>query len=205
MPSKALVAKAPCAKCPFRSDIPIYLRRERRVEIATSLLRGQQFSCHATVDYSHENDEGDTIPDSTGSAFCAGAAKALMKIGAPNQQLRIMERLGMIDLDEIEAGAIDVWDLHDWQNVPEGATADDAGFEELEPEGECCNTVDANCLAPAGYGIGGGVAMGTEYADGQCYECGEACCTECLTDCPDGHARCGPCYGWQMEDEDDDG
>ena len=205
MPSKTHIAKAPCAKCPFRSDVPIYLRRDRRSEIAGSLLRGGQFSCHATVDYSEEDDEGSSIPNDNGSAFCAGAAKALMKIGAPNQQLRIMERLGMVDLDEMAENGPDVWDLHEWQTLPEGATADDPGddFEDLEPEGETCCYVGENCIAPAGYAEGGGVVVGTEYADGQCYECGEACCSECLVFCEwDGNERCGFCA---PEEEDEDG
>ena len=31
------VLKAPCAKCPFRSDVPIYLRAGRREDIARGL------------------------------------------------------------------------------------------------------------------------------------------------------------------------
>ena len=35
------VLKAPCAKCPFRSDVPIYLRAGRREDIARGLHRGE--------------------------------------------------------------------------------------------------------------------------------------------------------------------
>lgn len=203
MPAKTLVAKAPCGKCPFRSDVPIYLRRGRRIEIATALLNGSQFSCHSTVDYSREDDEGDTLPDDTDASFCAGATKALMQIGAPNQQLRIMERLGEVDLDKVADTGADCWDLTTWQTLPEGATAEDPGVEDEDDEVQTCNTVGPNCLAPAGYAIGGGVTYGTESADGECYECGDPCCSECLEEVSeDDNLRCGSCASWYREDED---
>lgn len=188
-----VISAAPCVKCPFRKDVPIYLRRERRVEIAEVLVNGGNFPCHATVDYDVEEDEE---PDDSDAVMCAGAAKAIMANGGSTQMMRIAERLGMVDLDRVEKRGPEVWDLLTWQNLAEGATADNP---EKEPEVLTCCTVDENCLAPAGWGgFNGGVVEGLVPADGECSECGEPLCSEC-----GGEAMlCSMCRPWDEEDDD---
>lgn len=94
---------SPCAKCPFRTDVPGYLRRARAREIATTLTRYQQtFTCHATVDYETGEGEGVDTPD---SQHCAGAMIMLEHMGQPNQMMRIAERLGMYDMRKLDMKA----------------------------------------------------------------------------------------------------
>lgn len=164
------MTKAPCAKCPFRMDVPIYLRAARRSEIAASLLRGETFPCHATVEHDEEGDAcgGEWTP-------CSGAEKALMAVGQTTQMARISARLGLLDLDGVAERGAECWDLNTWQSLPEGAT------EGCEPEEVAtCSVVDPGCLAPAGFLVGGGVQMGTEPADDECRVCGEPVCSNCL-------------------------
>lgn len=89
------LAPAPCKLCPFRKDVPIYLRKERREEIAMSLAEGGTFSCHSTVDYDTDvqDEEGFDVPSTANSKFCAGAVKAMLLDGQPNQMLRIILRI----------------------------------------------------------------------------------------------------------------
>lgn len=185
----------PCTSCPFRKDKPIYLRRGRRAEIAQALLSGQSFWCHGTVDYDGDEDEwGEVEPNTANAKMCAGAEKALMAIGQSSQMGRIAERLGLVDLDRQEARGAEVWDLHEWQRLNEGATADNPEGDGDDDEGEPCGTVGPNCIAPAGFLVGGGVVEGTEAADSECTECGEPLCSECA----DAQGRCGLC----TEEED---
>lgn len=172
------VLKAPCAKCPFRSDVPIYLRAGRREDIARSLHRGEHFTCHE-----HTGPECDRH-----GPECVGARKAIALDGGSTQMGRIEERLGMVDLDELAERGADVWPLSTWPLVPEGETAatwdlDDA--EDVEP----CTTSNPGCLAPAGWLEGGSVVRGTTSADGECPTCGEPVCSECA----DGNGRCESC------------
>lgn len=177
--------------------MPIYLRRDRRVEIAQSLVDGVDFPCHATVNYDVDWEDPDGFPeaDTADAVMCAGAAKAILLDGGSTQMMRIAERLGMADLDAVENHKVDVWPLLQWQTLAEGATADNP--IEDDEEVETCNTVGENCLAPAGYlGANGGIAYGTEAADLECPGCGEAVCSECADD----KGRCG----WCAEQEEDD-
>lgn len=89
------MTRTPCAKCPFRKDVPSYLRFGRRVEIAQALLSGGSFHCHNTVDYSQEDDEGETIADTSDALLCAGAERSLAAAGTSSQMGRIAERLGL--------------------------------------------------------------------------------------------------------------
>lgn len=197
MSATQVITQTPCAKCPFRSDVPIYLRRGRRIEIAEALLNGGEFPCHATVGYEdmREDEDGFDVPDTSDTLMCAGAAKSLLKVGVANQMMRIAERLGMADLERTEERGADVWDIHEWQLLAEGATRDNPIEDLEEEEVETCNTVNENCLAPAGFAVGGGVVYGTEAADCVCDMCGEAVCSECIDD----KGLCGYCH-----DEDDD-
>lgn len=192
MTTSTPVAKVPCAKCPFRKDVPIYLRRGRRVEIASTLMNGNEFPCHGTVSR-HENEDGEEVVDLMGASFCAGAVKSLLMVGVYNQMMRIIERIYKIDLEEMATAGADVWDIYEWQNVAEGSTGDDVEEEEDVPT---CNTVNANCIAPAGYMGSDGPIYGTEPADDECIACGEPVCSECIDE--DGH--CGYC----TEREDDE-
>lgn len=184
---KTVMTKVPCKLCPFRRDVPIYLRRDRRAEIALSLANGETFWCHSTVDYDaeYEDDEEGSTGDTTDSLECIGAAKALLLNGGSTQSMRIADRLGLVDLDAVEAAPVEVWSLSEWQRLAEGATRDDLAAEE---EVETCSVVDTGCLAPAGFlGSGGGVVLGTEPADDECSECGEPVCSACLPEsgiCP---------------------
>lgn len=189
------ITAAPCAKCPFRKDVPIYLRRERREEIAHALNNGGDFSCHATVNYV-EDDDGESYGDTSEATTCAGAAKALMLAGGTTQLMRVAERLGLADLDRTAERGAEVWSLTEWPLLAEGATGDNPEYDE-DAEVETCGTVNAGCLAPAGYlGAGGGVLYGTEAADEECVECGEAVCSNCISE--QGH--CGFCAEYEDED-----
>ena len=84
---------APCAHCPFRSDIRPYLRKDRVREIQRSLVLAE-FPCHETT--THSAEDGEAVR--TGNeAHCAGALILLEKIERPSQLMRIAERLGMYD------------------------------------------------------------------------------------------------------------
>lgn len=191
------ISAAPCAKCPFRKDVPIYLRLDRRREIARALVGGGGFPCHATVNYDLDEDEGwDSEPDASNASMCAGAAKSLMLDGGTTNHMRVAERLGLVDLDAVAERGSEVWSLAEWQTLAEGATTDDPAPADDDEEVETCSTVNAGCLAPAGYaGFNGGVAYGTEPADGECASCGEPLCSNCA----DTEGRCSMC----TEEEDD--
>lgn len=195
---KQVIAGVPCAKCPFRKDVPIYLRRARRQDIADSMNAGQDFLCHATVDYDGEDDEGEAQADTTDAQICAGAAKAAMASGGTTQMMRIAERLGMADLDRTAQRGADVWSLDEWVRLAEGATGENPEWE-IDEDIETCNTVDDGCLAPAGFmGMGGAVIRGTEAADLRCSECEEAVCSNCAVD-----GLCGVCRDWAEEPDDE--
>ena len=75
----------PCAHCPFRSDIPPFLRSARVSEIERGLERGE-FACHATLDDDRWNENGDGeqdyYPNGT-EEHCAGALILLEKLNRP--------------------------------------------------------------------------------------------------------------------------
>ena len=184
------ILSAPCAACPFRKDVPIYLRQSRREEIAQHLYDGIWFPCHNTVEY-HDEDDHDTSK----AKSCAGAVKALALVGGTTQMDRIAERLGMGSIERTADHKIETWPLNDWVRLAEGATGDEPVWE-IEEEIETCCTVNAGCLAPAGYLTGsGGVQEGLVAADGRCTMCDEALCSNCA----DSQGRCGMCT---EEDED---
>lgn len=187
------VPAAPCSNCPFRKDVPIYLHRERRYEIAQSIIDGHDFSCHKTVDYDVEDDEE---PNTADSKICAGAAKSILLQGGTTQMMRIAERLGMADLDRTEDSAVEVWSLDEWTEIEEGSTGDNR--IEAEPI-ETCTTCGPGCIAPAGFlGAGGGVVRGSEEATEQCKECGDPVCEVCISE----NGMCDFCLEYE-ENEDD--
>lgn len=95
----------PCAKCPFRSDIPSYISPARVREIEYTLDRGE-FPCHETCDYDHEDEDGMPFGRETEqSQHCAGALILLEKEERPSQMMRIMERLRMYDRTKLDMSA----------------------------------------------------------------------------------------------------
>jgi len=90
---------APCSNCPFRTDIPPFLRPGRVAEIRRGLVRGE-FPCHKTVRY----EDGEPA-DTSSAAHCAGALILLEKIDKPSQMMRISERLGLYDREKLDMQA----------------------------------------------------------------------------------------------------
>lgn len=173
---------APCAKCPFRSDVPIYLRRGRRHEIRLALLDGQGFTCHETT-VPIETEDGTEMAVTSDSQQCAGAIKSIFKGGGDTNHIRVMARLGLIDPDAIEATGAQVWDINDWVSAAEGDTAATFHRQPVIP----CAISNAGCEAPAGYLVGGAVVLGDTNADHECVVCGDPVCGNCLngqTACP---------------------
>lgn len=108
----------PCKNCPFRNDIEPYIRAARVRELERGLVGEQAtFSCHKTVDYDRDDedepaDEDRAYTPSESDQQCAGAMILLMKIGAPNQLMRIYARFGGLDLDKLDMQA-PVYDTFD--------------------------------------------------------------------------------------------
>ena len=167
--------KAPCKNCPFRSDIPKYLRPERAKEIADSLYRGAEFPCHQTTEEVEEEDGHAERVATAKSAFCAGALITMEKEGFSNQMVRISERLGLYDHTTLKMDAPVYDSLSEWV----------ASYREDESEGDLvhCEVVAPDCEDPPGWSSGGGVALSTD--DPQCDP--EDGCVEC------GNAMCGAC------------
>jgi hypothetical protein len=93
---------APCPKCPFRTDVRPYLRRDRAQEIVDGLVRQQgSFACHLTT---HHDDEGD-YQRTDQEQHCAGALIMLERMGKPNKMMRWMERLGAYDRRKLKMDA----------------------------------------------------------------------------------------------------
>lgn len=192
--SSSIILQTPCATCPFRKDRNFFLYPSRRQEIAQALLEGAAFSCHNTVHWDEDDPEaGDESYDHGKTKHCAGAAKSLMLSGGTTQMMRIAERLGDIDLEQLEDRGPEVWPLDEWQRL------NDAGTEiEDDEEIAVCETCNPGCLAPAGtLGNSGAILTGTESADGECAECGTPLCSNCADDQ-------GLCYMCTEEEEQED-
>ncbi len=167
----------PCPKCPFRTDIPGYLRHERAIEISQSLARGAEFPCHQTT---ADDDEGG-LEAGPNSQFCAGALLVMEHMEQPNQIVRFAERLGMYDAGRLDRSAPVARTLHEF--------ADHHGDGE---ERECCSVVNQDCEAPAGMLLDG-IVVPVE-ATGEtrpCPECGEPVCGACSN----GEGVCFYCGG----------
>lgn len=120
---RRLVRAAPCAKCPFRNDVPIYLRRDRRREIRDGLLDGDGgFACHETTT-AIDTADGTEMITTDDSQQCAGAIKSILKAGRDSNNIRVMARLGLLAPDTLEASGADVWDINDWVAANEFDTA----------------------------------------------------------------------------------
>lgn len=79
----------PCEQCPFRTDIPNYLSKVRKQEIANNLLHDGSFTCHK-----HLDDDHFLFP-------CKGAAQFLNQVTGTylsNVCLRMQrEQIGEVD------------------------------------------------------------------------------------------------------------
>lgn len=101
--------KRPCAHCPFRRDLPGFLRKSRALEIADGLARHGDFACHETIEYGDDEDDEE---DGTAkgvvtprSQHCAGALILLLKIGRPNILMRLRMLSGEFHPDECDMEA----------------------------------------------------------------------------------------------------
>lgn len=110
--------KKPCDNCPFRNDKFFYLSLARKVQIAKSLERGENFSCHKTINYDEWDYEPDRQTCGEDEQFCAGALIICLKGDYLPQLPRIAERLGVLKVDELDMDA-PVYDSFDeWIDAP---------------------------------------------------------------------------------------
>ena len=159
--------RTPCKHCPFRSNIKGYLTKERVVEIAQSVINGQTFPCHKTTE-EIEDDYGESDMVATNdSQSCAGAEIFAHHHGTSSQMSRIAERLHL-PVAKLNLRAKVCKSLREMIEVHDG-----------EQEGETCEIVNENCLAPAGYSMGGGAIEGDEFVTTTCHECGRYVCEAC--------------------------
>jgi hypothetical protein len=191
--------KVACKSCPFRREDtsgpkemgPVRLRVGRVVDLHNTLTtwHGGTFSCHKTVDYEamEEDDcEGPHFPRK-GEHHCAGALGYLANLdsdGAQVTKFAVYHPGGTY----AEYGPPEEM----FSSLSEMKQSCD-DYDDGDGEIETCGTVNAGCIAPAGYLNGGDVVEGTESADCVCEECGDPVCSECITE--DG--KCGSCGGWE--------
>ena len=188
--------KTPCANCPFRSDIKSYLRVSRVADIEGSLRHRQaSFTCHKTTEAVEDDDGGSEMVDGPKAQHCAGALILLETIDEPNQMMRIAQRLGSYDPDQLDYDA-PVFKSFDDMKRAQG------DYEEPESAEDPCSVSGHGCEAPAGWMGDNGVESGTEDAEHHCYECGEPVCGPCSR-VVKGQRRCEYCAD-EAEDEDDE-
>lgn len=174
--------RRPCAKCPFRADVPGYLRRKRAQDIATSIAGGAIFYCHQTTE-----EVDDELVGTERSSFCAGALILMEKAEAPNQAMRTAERLGLYDPERMDTTA----PVHaSFVEFVRHHGDDEDTSEEVR---ESCSVANHGCEAPAGMLVGGH-AIETDPDDmGEvhpCPSCGDPVCDSCSNE--DGEcAYCG--------------
>lgn len=191
----------PCANCPFRTDIPSYLRAARISNLEGSLVHhGASFTCHKTTVADEEEDEdgSSSMRDGPNAQHCAGALILLEKIGEPNQMMRIAERLGEYDPSKLDM------DAPVFNSFEQMRRAQD-DYEEPEHAEEPCHVSGHGCEAPAGWMGPNGVEHGTENAEFRCYECGEPMCDACSRHVGSKHL-CEYCADAEegFDDDDDD-
>jgi hypothetical protein len=185
--------RRPCANCPFRTDVPPYLRGGRAAQIAQDIALGSIFSCHKTVDYDRPEEDfepGAWVPGD-GEQFCAGALIAMVRGEEPNQAVRMAERMGLLDIDALDLDAPVVGSLAEFVRHHADQSEREDGLD------ECCAIVNPGCEAPAGMLVGGSV-IPSDNSDAElhtCPACGETVCDSCSDE--DGVcAFCGaPCEG----------
>lgn len=177
--------KKPCHHCPFRSDVPKYIRPERAQEIAESLYAGAEFPCHQTTEHvEHEDGSGETVATKR-SAFCAGALITMEREGYSNQMVRVGERLGLHDHERLDMDAPVYDSLTEWvrsYRVIPTVTTDYGEVLELEH----CGVVAEDCEDPAGYSMGGGAVENLDEPTCDptkgCSSCGATMCIACTAE-----------------------
>lgn len=201
-PKSTYTLKGPCSNCPFRNDQESYLRPDRVVEIGNALLRGEEFHCHKTVDYSTENEEGETEGRvAAKTRVCGGAMATLHREGRDTQMERITARLGL-PVAETDPDAPVYDSIAEWVRAKNGTPTVSHTFLGVTEvaEMEHCGVVGPNCEDPAGYAVGGGASENLDEPqcnpfDG-CGYCGSAMCTACRArDDEDGTKMCVYCAG----------
>ena len=179
--------RRPCPKCPFRPDVPAYLRGGRAQEIATAIAAGGGFPCHQTtveVEDDEDDVEGCDRAPTPDSQMCAGALLVMENLDAPNQIVRVAERIGLYDASKLDRSAPS---FGSWMEFVEHH-AGDGPREEHEP----CSEVGAGCEAPAGYLVGGEVIPESDPGETEeCPQCGEFVCDACWDAHIEGHEE-----GW---------
>lgn len=95
------ILATPCANCPFRTDIPPFLYRSRAREITASLLRGDSFPCHKTVNYD-DNGRGRV---NKRTKMCGGAAIMLYQMKRWNTIMQVAHRMGFFHPGELKLEA----------------------------------------------------------------------------------------------------
>lgn len=176
---------SPCEQCPFRNDLPRgYLTAGRVTEIGQSALRGQSFPCHKTTVPVEDDDGASDMQATENSVQCAGAEIFLAKQGTSTQMSRIAERLGML-VATLDMSA-PVCANHGEMLAVHG--------HDLADEWEPCSVCDQNCLAPAGYAVGGSVIFNTDERGETscCWGCGEHVCDNC-SEVISGNVVCNHC------------
>lgn len=91
--------KRPCSNCPFRKDVPPYLRKARVKELKES-LKTSAFDCHKTLDY----EDGEGLRNRS-TKHCAGALVLLEKTKSRSQLMQIGERFGLYDPAQVDLSA----------------------------------------------------------------------------------------------------
>jgi hypothetical protein len=91
----------PCANCPFRTDVPAYLRGDRIRQIRDD-LEETTFNCHKTVQHTDEDEESGHYVLKGSESHCAGALILLEKLNKPSQMMRIAERLRLYDRTKLD-------------------------------------------------------------------------------------------------------
>jgi hypothetical protein len=159
------VLKRPCANCPFRTDIPGFLRRGRAVEIAEGIAGGALFACHKTTGW---DDEAEMLVEMDSSKVCAGSLIVQERQGQVGQMLRIAERLNVYDPTRLDMEAPVARSLVEFVEHHAG--------EDAEP----CAIVEDGCLAPAGLLVGGMVVPAEREGEvHECPSCGSWVCDAC--------------------------
>lgn len=101
--------KQPCRDCPFRIDLPGYLRGSRARGIIDDLLGNDMhgFPCHKTIETVDADDGFSETVATDKSQQCAGALALTYKLGRPNVAARLAVFTGDLDLDALdEAGQV---------------------------------------------------------------------------------------------------
>lgn len=194
--------RRPCAHCPFRTDVPGYLRRSRAVEIAQAIAGGSIFPCHETTADAVDEEGNDIRVQVDTSQFCAGAVITMEKMGQPNQALRMAERLGIYDHASLDMDAPVVGSFVEFvdHHTERAALIVEPGVDEDEVFlDNCCSVVDAGCEAPAGYMMGG-TAVPADNEGVELHACPECGCTVCAS-CSDDEDFCADCAEYNANDK----